>query len=158
VSSTSWPVLFSSRCQEWATPLDLFASLHEEFRFTIDVCALPENAKCARYYTPDDDGLVQDWSGERVWCNPPYNNLAAWLAKGHASARKGALVVFLIPSRTDTRAWHDHAAHAHEIRFLKGRLKFGNATNSAPFPSAIVIFRPPFVLPVQLTLWEPLPW
>jgi phage N-6-adenine-methyltransferase len=155
---TKWSPLFTSERQDWRTPPDLFKELDEEFHFTLDACALPHNATLPRYFTPDDDGLRQDWAQERVWCNPPYNNLAAWLAKGHDSARKGALCVFLIPARTDTKAWHNHAVHAHEIRFLKGRLKFGNATNSAPFPSAIAIFRPPLVLPVQLNLWEPFPW
>lgn len=150
-----WSVLFSSNQQDWATPQDFFQEINAEFYFTLDACATNKNAKCPRYFTPTDDGLCQNGGTERVWCNPPYNNIARWLTKGHDSARLGALVVFLIPARTDTRAWHEHAVHANEILFLKGRLKFGNAKNTAPFPSAIIVFRPPQRQPLQLALFEP---
>ena len=154
LARTRWSTLFSSRRQDWATPTDLYRDLDEEFHFTLDACAQPETAKCERYFTPDDDGLAQDWGRERVWCNPPYNELYAWLAKGDESSQRGALVVFLIPARTDTRAWHEHVMHASEIRFIQGRLRFGNSKNSAPFPSALVIFRPPITRPVQLSLFD----
>jgi phage N-6-adenine-methyltransferase len=154
VARTRWSTLFSSRRQDWATPQHLYDELTEEFRFTLDPCATRDNAKCERYFTPDDDGLSQDWAKHRVWCNPPYNELYARLRKGDESSRRGALVVFLIPARTDTRAWHEHVMHASEIRFIQGRLTFAGATNTAPFPSAIVIFRPPNVRPVQLSLFD----
>lgn len=134
-------VHFSSKTSRWSTPQAVFDILDAEFRFSLDACADPENAKCARYYTAEQDGLVQPWSGN-VWCNPPYGrSIAAWIKKGYDSATHGATVVMLIPSRTDTRWWHGWVMHG-EIRFLRGRLKFGGAVNPAPFPSAVVVFRP----------------
>ena len=152
--ATRWSVLFSSKRQDWATPDHLFRELNDEFHFTVDASATAENTKCPRYFSPEQDGLLQDWGQERIWCNPPYNAVADWLAKAHNSSRAGALCVLLIPSRTDTKAWHEHAMHASEIRFVRGRLRFGNAKHTAPFPSALVIFRPPIIEPVQLQLWD----
>ena len=131
---------------EWSTPQDLFDGLDAEFGFTTDVCATPENAKCATFYTRDDDGLSQTWRGV-CWMNPPYGReIGAWVAKAHQAAENGATVVCLVPARTDTRWWQQHVMPAMEadprnIRFLPGRLKFGGATNSAPFPSAVVVFQ-----------------
>ena len=137
----SMDVHFSSATDVWATPSDVFESLDAEFHFDLDVCALPENAKCERYFTTADDGLRQPWSGA-CWMNPPYGReLGDWMRKAYLSATNGATVVCLVPSRTDTKWWHDYAMKG-EVRFLRGRLKFGGATNSAPFPSAVVIFRP----------------
>lgn len=136
-------VMFSGDSVEWETPQDFFDSLNEEFRFTIDVCALPENAKCKIYYTPDIDGLSQPWM-ERVWCNPPYGReVGEWVRKAYLSVRTGyaEVVVMLLPARTDTRWFHDYIYKKAEIRFIKGRLKFGNSNNAAPFPSMVVIFR-----------------
>ena len=147
-----WTTLFSSNDQDWPTPDDLFTILNAEFHFTLDACATPTTAKCERYFTPIDDGLHQDWGTAVVWCNPPYRETPAWLRKARLSAERGALCVLLIASRTDTRAWHEEAMQASELRLLRGRLRFGDAVNTAPFPSAIVIFRPPTVLPVQLSL------
>jgi len=109
--------------------------------FTVDACASPENAKCDRYFTRDDDGLAQTWTG-RVWMNPPYGRtLGAWMAKAWESAHTTAeLVVCLVPARTDVRWWHEYAARG-EVEFVRGRLKFGALKNSAPFPSAVVVFR-----------------
>ena len=153
--SMRWSVLFSSKRQDWATPQDLFRELDNEFRFSLDACATSMNAKCRRYFSPTQDGLHQDWGRERVWCNPPYDDIRSWLAKGHQSAQRGALCVFLIPARTDTIAWHEHVMQPNvEVRFIQGRLRFGNATNAAPFPSVLVIFRPPIVRPVQLSLFD----
>lgn len=122
-------VHFSSQTDVWATPQWLFDELDKEFGFTIDVCALPENAKCRRYYTPDDDGLQQDWSGETVWLNPPYGrDIKRWMKKASDAAKRGATVVCLIPSRTDTKWWHSYCMDG-EIRLFKGRLKFGDASN-----------------------------
>jgi phage N-6-adenine-methyltransferase len=134
---------FSSGTDDWATPQWLFDLLDTEFHFTVDVCAQDHNAKCARYFSPEDDGLKQDWQGMCCWCNPPYGrHLPSFIEKAWCSSRLGATVVCLIPARPDTRAWHRFVTLAHEIRFIKGRLKFGNAQNSAPFPSAIIVFRP----------------
>jgi len=123
----------------WETPADLFAVLNEEFRFELDVCALPENAKCRHYYTPDEDGLKQAWRG-RCWMNPPYGGtISAWIAKAFDAAKRGAVVVALLPVHTETGWWWDYCRHA-EIRFLRDRLRFSNAPTAAPFASAIVVF------------------
>ena len=135
-------VHFSSATDVWATPRELFRLLDDEFHFTLDVCALPENATCARYFTPDDDGLRQEWEGV-IWMNPPYGRgIDRWLKKAWDAATHGATVVALLPARTDTRWWHQYVMQASEVRFLKGRLRFGNAQHCAPFPSCIAIFRP----------------
>jgi phage N-6-adenine-methyltransferase len=103
------------------------------------VCATAENAKCSRYFTIEDDGLAQEWRG-RCWMNPPYGReIGAWMAKAWSSAAAGALVVCLVPARTDTPWWHDYAIKG-EVEFLRGRLKFGGHKNPAPFPSAVVVF------------------
>lgn len=132
---------------EWATPQDFFDKLNAEFHFTLDPCATAENAKCARYFTREQDGLKQPWDGETIFCNPPYGRqIGEWLAKGIDASSRGATVVFLIHARTDTRWFHKYVyGIADEIRFLKGRLKFENVDGrrqSAPFPSMIVIYRP----------------
>ncbi|WP_231258892.1 phage N-6-adenine-methyltransferase [Clostridium botulinum] len=133
-------VMFSSDDMTWETPQDLFNKLDNEFHFTLDVCALPETAKCKNYYTPEIDGLKQEWKGV-CWMNPPYGRqIGIWLKKAYEESLKGIKVVCLIPSRTDTKYWHDYCMKASEIRFIKGRLKFGKSTNSAPFPSAIIVF------------------
>jgi phage N-6-adenine-methyltransferase len=131
-------VHFSSASDEWSTPQDLYDTLNLEFGFTLDPCATHDNAKCKRYYTKDIDGLSQSWDGEYVFCNPPYGReIKKWVQK--AAHTKG-LVVMLIPARTDTSYFHEYIYGKARIRFLKGRLKFGNHTNSAPFPSMIVVF------------------
>lgn len=125
---------------EWETPQALFDELDREFHFTVDVCATPDNAKCERYFTKDDNGLWQDWAGEHVYCNPPYGReIKHWVQK--ASELKAAITVMLLPVRTDTKWFHDYIYGKAEIRFIKGRLKFGNGKHSATFPSMIVIFR-----------------
>lgn len=132
--------LTSSNTDEWSTPQDLFDELNATFHFTLDPCATPENAKCAKFYTKEQDGLKQDWGGEVIWCNPPYGReIGKWVKK--CSEHRG-VAVMLIPARTDTRWWHDYIANnpTASVRFIKGRLKFGDAKNCAPFPSAIVIF------------------
>lgn len=136
-------VMFSSKSEMWETPQDFFDKLNEEFHFTIDVCATPENAKCDNFYTPEVDGLSQPWDGV-VWCNPPYGrNIWRWvLAASVASGVRGSTVVMLLPARTDTKWFHDYIYGKAEVRFVKGRLKFGESKNSAPFPSMVVIFRP----------------
>lgn len=135
-------IMFSSKTDLWETPQEFFDELDREFHFTLDVCALPENTKCSRYYTPEQDGLSQPWEGV-CWCNPPYGReIGAWVRKALFSSAGGATVVMLLPARTDTRWFHEYIYNKAEIRFIKGRLKFGNSKNSAPFPSMLVVFRP----------------
>ena len=135
-------VMFSSKTDLWETPRDFFDKLDAEFHFNLDVCALPENAKCAAFYTPEMDGLSQPWYGN-CWCNPPYGRqVCRWVAKAAQSAAEGATVVMLLPARTDTAWFHDYIYGRAEVRFVRGRLKFGGSANSAPFPSMVVIFRP----------------
>lgn len=135
-------VHFSSQTCIWATPDGVFSDLNSEFGFTLDVCAIAENAKCERFFCPDDDGLLMPWSGT-CWCNPPYGNrIGDWCEKAYREAFNGATTVLLLPARTDTRWFHNWILGKAEIRFIKGRLKFGDAANSAPFPSMIVIYRP----------------
>lgn len=132
--------MFSSKDMTWETPQDFFDRLNDEFHFTLDVCATYETAKCKYYYTPEQDGLKQQWGGI-CWMNPPYGReTGKWLEKAYKESLNGNTIVCLIPSRTDTKYWHDYCMKASEIRFVKGRLKFGNATAPAPFPSAVVIF------------------
>lgn len=133
-------VFYSSKTDMWATPQDFFDALDAEFHFTLDACAVKENAKCEAYYTPEQDGLDQPWTG-RVWCNPPYGrNVGQWVKKAHDTASGGGFVVMLLPARTDTRWFHDYIYGKTEVRFIKGRLKFGSCQNAAPFPSMVVIF------------------
>ena len=131
-----------SKSIEWGTPQDLFDELDREFHFTLDPCATPESAKCEKFYTIEQDGLSKSWAGERVFMNPPYGRpLKQWVKKAYEESQKGAIVVCLLPSRTDVRWFHDYCIKG-DIRFIKGRLKFGGAEHNAPFPSAIVIFNP----------------
>lgn len=135
-------VHFSSERDDWETPQKFFDDLNNEFGFTLDPCCTHQNAKCDTHYTVDDDGLAQSWERERVFMNPPYGReIGKWMRKAYEECvRNGALVVCLVPARTDTAWWHDWAMRG-EIRFIRGRLKFGGHKNSAPFPSAVVIFR-----------------
>lgn len=129
-------VHYSSSTDEWSTPQDLFDQLNKEFGFTLDVCASPNNAKCKRFFSRETDGLAQRWTGT-CWMNPPYGDaIGEWMEKAHEAK---TTVVCLVPARTDTAWWWDYARHG-EVRFLRGRLKFGGAESSAPFPSAVVIF------------------
>ena len=135
-------VHFSSKTDQWATPIDLFERLDRVWNFSLDVCADESNAKADRYFTRADDGLSQDWAPAVCWMNPPYGReIGEWMKKAHDESLKGATVVCLVPARTDTAWWHNYAMRGR-IEFIRGRLKFGDATNSAPFPSAIVVFHP----------------
>lgn len=135
-------LFFSSKSDEWSTPWEIFNELDQEFGFDLDPCATAENHKCANYYTKEDDGIVKNWGGCRVFCNPPYSQIGKWVEKAYREGTKdGTLVVLLIPARTDTRYFHDFILHRSEVRFIRGRLKFGDQKNSAPFPSMVVIFR-----------------
>ena len=141
-SDSTMDVHYSSESVEWATPQFLFDALNMEFGFTLDVAATPENAKCSRFFSKDQDGLKQDWSSEIVWMNPPYGrHIGKWIAKAFYAAQNGATCVCLIPARTDTSWFHKYCLKG-EIRFLRGRLYFNDGDGRAPFPSVIVVFRP----------------
>ena len=146
-------LMFSSKSDEWETPLDLFNELDREFNFTLDPCATDENHKVKKYYTKKDNGLIKSWAGEVVFVNPPYGrSIGKWVEKSYYEAQN-ATVVMLIPARTDTSYFHDYIYHNAEIRFLRGRIKFINRAlpswredgnfkiSGAPFPSMIVVFK-----------------
>ena len=138
-------LMFSSRSDDWETPQWLFDELNTEFHFTLDPCADKHNHKCEKYYTKEQDGLSKCREGERVFCNPPYGReIGSWVKRCYLHGRVGeGIAVMLIPARTDTRWFHEYnyKNEKAEVRFIKGRLKFGNAKNSAPFPSMVVIFK-----------------
>ncbi|HXH35235.1 MAG TPA: DNA N-6-adenine-methyltransferase [Plantibacter sp.] len=142
-------VHYSSETDDWATPQDLFDLLHREFGFALDVCASDGNAKCGSYYTREQDGLAQPWTGV-CWMNPPYGTeIGAWVKKAAESAQAGATVVCLVPARVDTAWWWDYCRFG-EVRFLRGRLRFGGGDTGAPFPSAVVVFG----RPADVLWWE----
>ena len=133
---------FSSKTDVYSTPQDFFNNLNKEFCFDLDPCATAANAKCKNFYTVDDNGLEKDWGKSTVFVKPPYGReITKWLSKAFNSSLLGAAVVCLVPARTDTKWWHLYVMKG-EIRFIKGRLRFGEAKHNAPFPSAVVVFRP----------------
>lgn len=134
--------MVSSKSNEWSTPQDFFDKLNEEFHFTLDPCSTDENHKCSTYYTIEDDGLTKSWAGHSVFMNPPYGgHTREWIEKAFSESLGGATVVCLIVSSTDRSYWHDFIfPYASEIRFIRGRLKFGGVKNTAPFASAVVVF------------------
>ena len=136
-------LMFSSKTDQWSTPQLFFDTLNQEFNFTLDPCCDEFNKKCNKFYTKKDDGLLQNWGGETVFCNPPYGRiLKDWVKKcSDESKKRNTTIVMLIPARTDTKYFHDYIYGKSEIRFIKGRLKFGDCKNAAPFPSMIVIFK-----------------
>lgn len=135
--------LFSSTTDQWATPQDFFDKLDAEFHFSLGPCASEDNAKCKKYFTEEDNGLIQNWGGQRVFCNPPYGReISKWVRKCSEESKKpNTLCVMLIPARTDTAWFWDYIYNKAEIRFIRGRLKFGGSSQGAPFPSMVVIFR-----------------
>lgn len=138
-------VHFSSKTDLWATPKSFFDLYNSVYNFTLDVCANAENAKCLNFFDKEQDGLKQEWNGV-CWMNPPYGReIKHWVKKAYESSLNGAVVVCLLPARTDTAWWHDYCMKG-KIEFIRGRLKFGEATTNAPFPSAIVVFRKPIEL------------
>lgn len=136
-------VMFSSKTDEWSTPQDLFDSLNEEFHFDLDVCANETNHKCALYYDRKQDGLKMPWREHVVWCNPPYGKeIGKWVhAANQEHMTNGTTIVMLLPARTDTKWFHDDLLGWADIRFLRGRLKFGGSKHSAPFPSMLAVFK-----------------
>ena len=135
-------VLFKSGSCEWSTPQWFFDELNEEFGFTLDPCATEFNHKCENYYTKNENGLEQDWAGNVVFCNPPYGReIGEWVRKCHEESKKpNTMCVMLIPARTDTKYFHEYIYNHAEVRFIRGRLKFGDGNGIAPFPSMIVVF------------------
>jgi len=131
----------------WGTPPEIFNPINDEFKFTLDVCAIAENSKCDRFFTPDDDGLKQSWENEVCWCNPPYGkDVPKWCKKALQESYRGATTVLLIPCKTNTNWWHDIVIANAEVRFLRGRVKFiqngQQFTQALPWPLAFVVFRP----------------
>lgn len=140
-ASVNSNVMFSSKTDLWSTPDEFFRKWDSKYHFDLDVCAIAENAKCAKYFSPKDNGLIQNWGGHCCWMNPPYGReIGKWVRKAFEESRRGATVVCLLPARTDTAWWHDYCMRG-EITFVRGRLKFGDGKNSAPFPSAVVVFK-----------------
>lgn len=136
-------LMFSSVKDDWETPQDLFDELDDEFHFTLDAASSDLNAKCEKHYTVEDDGLSQSWAGNNVFLNPPYGrNMKDWMRKAYEESQaENTTVVVLVPARTDTAWFHDYVYGKAELRFLRGRLKFGGCENSAPFPSLVVVYR-----------------
>lgn len=132
---------FSSNKDDWETPRKLFDELNDKYKFTLDPCSNGANAKCDKYFTEKENGLLQTWKDEVVFCNPPYGrSLSDWVRKCHLESEH-CKIVLLIPARTDTSYFHDYIYKKADIEFIRGRLKFeinGKALNSAPFPSMIV--------------------
>lgn len=136
--------LFSSKNDEWRTPTAFFEKLDDEFFFTLDPCSPGIWVRNKTIGIGDQDGLELDWGGHTVWCNPPYSQIKKWVRKCYYEGHKpNTTVVMLVPSRTDTKWWHNYVQHKAEVRFIKGRLRFSGAKENAPFPSAIVIYRGP---------------
>ena len=135
--------MFSSKSDNWATPQSFFDELNKEFNFIIDVCADETNHKCEIYYNKVVDGLTKEWTNDAVWCNPPYGRaIGEWVKKAYEDQKKYSnVIVMLLPARTDTKWFHNYIYGKAEIRFIKGRLKFGNSNTPAPFPSMVVIYR-----------------
>ena len=133
--------MLSSQHDCWETQQELFDELDREFSFTLDVCALPENVKCTRFFSPQDDGLEQPWDGV-CWCNPPYGSaLKRWVEKAAWESGRGVTTVMLLPARTDTGWFHDYIKDKAEVRFLRGRIRFMGAKYNAPFPSMVAVFK-----------------
>jgi phage N-6-adenine-methyltransferase len=134
----------SSKDLTWATPQEWFDYLDLEFDFTLDPCCTHETAKCKKHYTPAEDGLAQNWAEETVFMNPPYGKeVGLWMKKAYEEARDHlALVVCFVRASVDTEWWRRYVSTATEVRFPKGRVTFAGAEAAAPFPVAIVIFRP----------------
>ena len=134
--------LFTSNSDDYGTPQKLFDELNAEFNFDVDVCASADNAKCRRYFSVEENGLLQDWSKFKAcYMNPPYGRqIINWVKKAYETSLQGSTVVCLLPARTDTKWFHEYCVKG-DIRFIRGRLKFNDGKNPAPFPSMIVIFK-----------------
>ena len=136
---------FDSVRQDWETPTALYVEMNNEFNFTLDAAAADHNTKCDLYFTEVDDSMTKSWAPHTVWLNPPYGkgySLAQWVKKSHAESLLGATVVMLIPARTNTNWFHEYCLRYGEVRFIKGRPKFGGADHGLPQPLCFIIFRP----------------
>lgn len=131
----------TSQTDEWGTPIKLFEEINGEFSFELDVCANSSNAKCSIFFDKEKDGLSADWGDQVVWMNPPYSNITPWVKKAWEHAFRGNVCVALLPAKTDTQWFHEYIYKLFEIRFIKGRIKFGDSKENAPFPSMLVIFK-----------------
>lgn len=134
---------FESIRSDWTTPEDLFRAIDAEFHFTLDAAASAENTKTVRFFNKTTDAMRQTWAPHRVWLNPPYGEgypLKKWVEKAHSEAKNGAMVVMLIPARTNTNWFHDYCLADGEVRFIRGRPKFGGAVHGLPQPLCLVIF------------------
>ena len=138
---------FESARQDWETPQEFFAPIDAEFHFTLDAAASATNAKASAFFSEEDDGLAQPWGEHIVWLNPPYGvgkkPISAWVEKAHRESLTGATTVMLIPARTNTNWFHDFCLAKGEVRFVRGRPKFGGADHGLPQPLCLIIFRPP---------------
>lgn len=135
---------FDSVRQDWETPIELFNTVNEEFNFTLDAAASEHNTKCNEYFTESDDSIKQSWGNHTVWLNPPYGkgySLKQWVDKSFDASKKGATVVMLIPARTNTNWFHEVCLKYGEVRFVKGRPKFGGADHGLPQPLCFIVFR-----------------
>ena len=138
---------FDSEISERETPQEFFDRLNNEFNFTLDPCATPENAKCEKFFTKEDNGLLQDWSNHIVYCNPPFGReTKKWVKKAYYESKKDALIVLLVLAKTNTLWWHNYCMQANEIRFIKGRPKFKGMKYGLPWPLALIIFKPGFAI------------
>ena len=136
-------LMFSSATDQWATPQAFFNEWDDIYHFELDVCADASNAKCRRYFSEQDNGLAQNWAPYRCWMNPPYGReIRRWIQKAYQESLRGATVVCLLPARTDTAWWHEYIIPFAKMTFVRGRLKFGDATNSTPFASVVAVFYP----------------
>jgi phage N-6-adenine-methyltransferase len=136
-------LMFSSATDQWATPQAFFNEWDDIYHFELDVCADAQNAKCRRYFSEQDNGLAQNWAPYRCWMNPPYGReIRRWIQKAYQESLRGATVVCLLPARTDTAWWHEYIIPFAKMTFVRGRIKFGDSKNGAPFPSAVAVFYP----------------
>lgn len=133
-------ILFSSDRTDWETPLDLFIKLDQEFNFDVDLCANDKNHLCRTYFSEFNSCLDKEFYNKSIYCNPPYSRSMYKFIKKCYELSKNNIVVMLLPCRTDTKWFHDFIYNKAEIRFIKGRLKFGGSKNSAPFPSMVVVY------------------
>ncbi len=134
--------MVSSKREDWTTSQDIFNKLDSVFIFDIDVCAIKENSECDSYFCSDDEAFGRAWLGV-CWMKPPHGaGINKWIKKAYESTKQhGATVVCLLPARTDTCWWNDYCKKG-EVYFIKEQVKFGDAEKSAPFPAAVVVFRP----------------
>lgn len=148
--SVALPILRQPVTHDWETPRELFRALDGEFHFQLDAAASVDNTLCTHFYTAEMDALRFGWDwAEAVFVNPPYGSqISRWVQKGFDESQNGCVVVMLIPARTDTTYWHQYVMRAAEIRFVRLRLRFSGSSINAPFPSAVVVFRPGEHVPV----------